>query len=90
MGAELLGIDSLEADAEMVALAADCLKACLLYTSRLTIQEGKFHQVKRMFHAVGKEVIYLKRLSMGTLLLDETLKSGEYRALTNEELKRLC
>lgn len=43
-----------------------------------------------MFHAVGKEVIYLKRLSMGTLLLDETLKSGEYRALTNEELKRLC
>mgnify|MGYP001331031802 CR=1 FL=1 len=57
---------------------------------RLTIQEGKFHQVKRMFHAVGKEVIYLKRLSMGTLLLDETLKSGEYRALTNEELKRLC
>ena len=57
---------------------------------RVTIQEGKFHQVKRMFHAVGKEVIYLKRLSMGTLLLDETLKSGEYRALTNEELKRLC
>ena len=57
---------------------------------RLTIQEGKFHQVKRMFHAVGKEVIYLKRLSMGTLLLDETLKSGEYRALTKEELKRLC
>ena len=57
---------------------------------RLTIQEGKFHQVKRMFHAVGKEVIYLKRFSMGTLLLDETLKSGEYRALTKEELKRLC
>ena len=57
---------------------------------RVTIQEGKFHQVKRMFHAVGKEVIYLKRLSMGTLLLDETLKSGEYRALTKEELKRLC
>ena len=56
----------------------------------LTICEGKFHQVKRMFHAVGKEVIYLKRLSMGTLLLDETLKSGEYRALTKEELKRLC
>ncbi len=57
---------------------------------RLTIQEGKFHQVKRMFHAVGKEVIYLKRLSMGTLLLDESLKSGEYRALTKEELKQLC
>ena len=40
---------------------------------RLTIQEGKFHQVKRMFQAVGKEVIYLKRLRMGTLILDENL-----------------
>lgn len=56
----------------------------------LTIQEGKFHQVKRMFHAVEKEVIYLKRLSMGSLKLDETLKPGEYRVLTEEELKRLC
>ena len=44
---------------------------------RLTIQEGKFHQVKRMFEAVGKEVIYLKRESMGTLVLDETLKPFE-------------
>lgn len=57
---------------------------------QLTIQEGKFHQVKRMFHAVGKEVIYLKRLSMGTLLLDETLCPGEYRALTKEEVNQLC
>lgn len=57
---------------------------------RLTIQEGKFHQVKRMFHAVGKEVIYLKRISMGTLQLDETLHPGEYRALTKEERERLC
>lgn len=56
---------------------------------RLTIQEGKFHQVKRMFEAVGKEVIYLKRESMGTLVLDETLKPGEYRKLTEEELKSL-
>lgn len=56
----------------------------------LTIQEGKFHQVKRMFHAVGKEVIYLKRLSMGTLQLDETLAPGEYRKLTKEEQERLC
>ena len=56
----------------------------------LTIQEGKFHQVKRMFEAVGKEVIYLKRLSMGTLVLDSTLKPGEYRLLTKEELKNLC
>lgn len=56
----------------------------------LTIQEGKFHQVKRMFEAVGKKVIYLKRLSMGSLVLDEQLKPGEYRMLTKEELEKLC
>lgn len=55
----------------------------------LTITEGKFHQVKRMFQAVGKEVIYLKRISMGTLTLPEDLKAGEYRALTAEELEML-
>lgn len=55
----------------------------------LTICEGKFHQVKRMFQAVGKEVVYLKRLRMGTLVLDETLKVGEYRKLTEKELKDL-
>ena len=55
----------------------------------LTIQEGKFHQVKRMFQAVGKEVIYLKRLRMGTLVLDENLSIGEYRPLTKEELEKL-
>lgn len=57
---------------------------------QLTIQEGKFHQVKRMFEAVGKKVIYLKRLSMGTLKLDEGLALGEYRMLTQEELDKLC
>ncbi|MFR5691307.1 MAG: pseudouridine synthase [Lachnospiraceae bacterium] len=56
---------------------------------RLTIQEGKFHQVKRIFQAVGKEVIYLKRLRMGTLILDENLGIGEYRPLTKEELEKL-
>lgn len=56
---------------------------------RLTIQEGKFHQVKRMFQAVGKEVVYLKRERMGTLVLDETLETGEYRLLRNEELENL-
>ena len=55
----------------------------------LTIQEGKFHQVKRMSQAVGKEVIYLKRLRMGTLVLDENLSIGEYRPLTKEELEKL-
>lgn len=53
----------------------------------LTIHEGKFHQVKRMFESVGKKVVYLKRLSMGNLKLDESLELGEYRELTDEEIK---
>ena len=56
----------------------------------LTIQEGRFHQVKRMFQAVGKEVVYLKRLSMGSISLDPSLKPGEYRKLTKEEMEELC
>lgn len=56
----------------------------------LEIQEGKFHQVKRMFEAVGKEVAYLKRLSMGSLVLDKTLEAGEYRKLNKKELDELC
>ena len=56
----------------------------------LTIHEGKFHQVKRMFHAVGKEVVFLKRVKMAELSLDESLKPGEYRELTEEEKKKLC
>ena len=55
----------------------------------LTITEGKFHQVKRMLHAVGNEVVYLKRLRMGTLELDETLPKGSYRRLTEEETENL-
>ncbi|EGK9509121.1 pseudouridine synthase [Listeria monocytogenes] len=52
----------------------------------VTIQEGKFHQVKRMFAARGKTVSYLKRISMGNLQLDESLELGEYRPLTEAEL----
>lgn len=55
----------------------------------VTITEGKFHQIKRMFICVGKEVIYLKRISMGSLRLDENLAPGEYRALTAEEVMAL-
>ena len=55
----------------------------------LTITEGKFHQVKRMLKAVGNEVVYLKRLSMGSLKLDEELKLGEYRILTESEIEAL-
>ena len=56
----------------------------------ITIHEGKFHQVKRMFHTIGKEVLYLKRLSMGSLVLDDSLPLGAYRKLTREELEELC
>lgn len=55
----------------------------------LTIQEGKFHQVKRMFEAVDKKVTYLKRVEFGTLKLDEDLEEGEYRELTDEEVATL-
>ncbi len=56
---------------------------------RLTLHEGKFHQVKRMMEAVGCHVTYLKRISMGSLKLDPNLKPGEYRPLTKEERDRL-
>lgn len=52
----------------------------------VTIQEGKFHQVKRMFQAVGKQVVYLRRISFGGLDLPDDLAPGECRALTEEEL----
>ena len=55
----------------------------------ITINEGRFHQVKRMFAAVGYEVLYLKRISMGTLMLDDGLKPGEYRKLSEEEIVNL-
>lgn len=55
----------------------------------LTIQEGKFHQVKRMMHAISNEVFYLKRIRMGTLVLDESLDLGEYRMLSAEEIASL-
>ncbi len=56
---------------------------------RLTLQEGKYHQVKRMFQAVGMEVLYLKRETFGVLTLDSSLAEGEYRRLTNEEMELL-
>lgn len=55
----------------------------------ITIYEGKFHQIKRMFAAVDKKVIYLKRLSMGPLKLDDRLELGQYRELTEQEITSL-
>ena len=56
---------------------------------RVTIAEGKFHQVKRMVAYCGKEVVDLQRLTMGTLVLDENLERGKWRRLTKEELENL-
>lgn len=55
-------------------------------TLYITITEGKYHQIKRMFEAVDNKVIYLKRISMGALTLDKTLKKGEFRRLTKDEI----
>lgn len=55
----------------------------------ITIQEGKFHQVKRMVQAVGKKVTYLKRIAFGPITLPEDLSLGEHRALTQDEIEML-
>lgn len=55
----------------------------------ISISEGKFHQVKRMFQKVGKKVLYLKRVQIGKLVLDENLKLGEYKELTNDDKLKL-
>ena len=83
--------EGLEIGEEKPTLPAylEILKSEEISEIRLTIREGKFHQVKRMFHAVGKEVIYLKRLQMGSLVLDPRLALGEYRELTGQELEAL-
>ena len=58
-------------------------------TAHLTIYEGKYHQVKRMFSAVGNKIIYLKRISMGHLQLDKSLELGQYKELYDEDLEKL-
>ena len=79
------GLECLPADLKILSVSED------EYTSKaeITIREGKFHQVKRMFASVGAEVTYLKRLSMGPLTLDPELAPGEYRRLTAYELSYL-
>ena len=79
------GLECLPADLKILSVSDDD------YTSEaeITIREGKFHQVKRMFSSIGAEVIYLKRLSMGPLSLDPDLAPGEYRPLTPGELASL-
>lgn len=62
------------------------IEPCKLH---LIISEGRYHQIKRMLHAVNNEVLQLKRIRMGKLVLDEQLKVGEWRFLTDEEIAAL-
>lgn len=79
------GLECLPADLKIISTSDEEYES----EAEITIREGKFHQVKRMFSSVGAEVIYLKRLSMGPLTLDPALIPGEYRPLTPEELSSL-
>ena len=78
-------------DDEFTALPANLkiLKSAEISEIEVEIFEGKFHQVKRMFQAVGKKVIFLKRLSMGPLQLDPNLPTGAFRSLTSNEIESL-
>ena len=76
------GYKTLPADLEII-------NADIISKVYLTIQEGKFHQVKRMFESIGMKVLFLKRVSMGPLNLDESLSPGEYRELTENEINLL-
>lgn len=77
------GYKTLHANLEILFSSSDVSKVYVY------IREGKYHQIKRMFESVGKKVIYLKRLAMGSLTLDENLKPGEWRELSEEELSFL-
>lgn len=74
-----LAREGLETTPAQLQLLTPCL-------ARLTIYEGRHHQVKRMFHAVGNRVVSLHRERMGDIELDSTLSPGQYRALTNTEI----
>lgn len=76
-----IGDEMLTAPAELVVKRAGAESEI-----EITITEGRYHQIKRMFESVGMQVVYLKRLQMGTLRLDETLACGQYRKLTKQEV----
>ena len=79
------GLECLPADLKILSVSDDEYASA----AEITIREGKFHQVKRMFSSVGAEVTYLKRLSMGSVTLDPGLEPGECRRLTAGELEAL-
>ena len=79
------GLECMPADLKILSVSDEDYSS----EAEITIREGKFHQVKRMFSSVGAEVTYLKRLSMGPVSLDPDLEPGECRRLTAEELDAL-
>lgn len=79
----------LEDGYETLPAKLEIIKGDVISRVYLTIQEGKYHQVKRMFGSLGMNVIFLKRISMGPLALDDLLKPGEYRELKEVEIKLL-
>lgn len=79
-----IGDEKLTAPAKLEIIISDTISETLI-----TITEGRFHQVKRMFEKIGGRVLYLKRISMGNLSLDNNLSPGEYRPLTEKELELL-
>ena len=83
--------EGLTIDGEYTCMPAELqiLESGEISSVNVIISEGKFHQIKKMFEALGKEVLFLKRLRMGSLTLDPALSPGEYRRLTEEELKEL-
>ena len=83
--------NGIQIDDGYVCKSADLviIKSDLVSEIELTIREGKFHQVKRMFEAVDKKVLTLKRIAMGGVLLDKSLESGRMRPLSDDEIKTL-
>lgn len=84
IGDETLTAPAILRDIRTISLGEDCVTE-----AKITITEGRYHQIKRMFKSVGRNVIFLKRLTMGPLVLDERLACGEYRRLTTEEINLL-
>lgn len=83
-----IGDDKLTKPAELQILPDEMINEKIRYSAELTLTEGRYHQVKRMFYAVGCEVLYLKRVSIGGLTLNG-VKPGEFRELTESEIEGL-
>ena len=84
--AELKALTEEENKQYLAKIDTACFQSLHGFGTLVTITEGRFHQVKRMFAAFQQEVLYLKRISMGELALDDTLPTGAYRRLDSKEL----